>query len=91
MDIDPFARSHDIFVHGIIHHLLEEDMDPVIGVSDVAETVDVHPRTFTDMLKGTEGLDLTFIVIVLRYCHKFNFYIIFIITDGEKAGYHVTL
>ncbi len=53
MNIDPFPRTHDIFINSVIHYLLEEDIDTVVGMSAVAKTTNIHSWPLTDMLKRT--------------------------------------
>ncbi len=58
VNVDPLARPHDELVHGIVDHLLQQDIDAVIRMGSVAEPADIHAGPQADMLQGAEGLDL---------------------------------
>ena len=59
---DALPRPHDELVHGVVHDLLEEDVDAVIGIRAVAKAADVHARPEADVLEGGKGLYLGFVV-----------------------------
>ena len=70
LDDDPGPRAHDEFVDRVVHDLLEEDIDPVVGIGPVPEAADIHSRPEADVLEGGEGLDLGLVVTLGCWlCH----------------------
>ena len=69
-DVDPLAAAHDKFIDRVIQDLFEKDVDTVIGMRAVAEPADVHARPFADMLQGTQGFDLGFVVLVFSHAYR---------------------
>ena len=49
-DADLLAEAHGELVDGVVHDLLQQDIDAVAGIVAVAKTSDVHARTHPDML-----------------------------------------
>ena len=35
-DLDLLASAHDVLVDGVVQHLLEQDIDPIVGVGTIA-------------------------------------------------------
>ena len=65
-DVDLASGAHDELVDRVVHHLLDEDVDAVVGLRAVAQLADVHARAQADMLAGREGDDGVVAVVVRR-------------------------
>ena len=65
-DVDVLTVPHRILVDGVVDHLLEEDVDTIIGSSTVAQLTDVHTGTEPDVLHRIEGNDLILLVEGVR-------------------------
>ena len=65
-DVDLASGAHDELVDRVVHHLLDEDVDAVVGLRAVAQFADVHARAQADMLAGREGDDGVVAVVVRR-------------------------
>ena len=63
-DLDALAEAHDELVHGVVHNLLQEDVDAVVILGAVAHAADVHARALADVLQRRQRLDLAFVVVV---------------------------
>ena len=61
-DVDVLAVPHRVLVDGVVDHLLEEDVDAVVGSCAVAQLADVHTGTEPDVLHRVEGDDLILLV-----------------------------
>src|SRR6185436_11979896 len=59
------AMAHDVFVDGVIEHLLHQDVTAVVLVRAIADAPDVHARAETDVFERRERLDLALVVNVL--------------------------
>ena len=64
VDLHLPAVAHDVFVNGVVDHLLEQDVAAVIVVRTIAETADIHAGAQPDMLQRGKCLDLALVVIV---------------------------
>ncbi len=63
-DVNPFAIPHDVLVYGIINHLFDKDIDTVIRMRTITQAADIHTGPLANVLKGTKGFYLGFVVLV---------------------------
>ena len=49
------AEAHHELVHGVVDHLLHEDVDAVVVAAAVADVPDVHAGALADVLDPVEG------------------------------------
>ena len=56
-DVDARAHAHVELVDGVVHDLLDQDVDAVVGVRTVAEFTDIHAGAPADMLVPAQRLD----------------------------------
>ena len=52
-NVDLLAVAHNEFIDGVIRHLFDEDIDPVVRISSVSQTADIHTGPEPYMLKRT--------------------------------------
>ena len=50
--LDLLAVAHDVFVDGVIDHLLQQHVAAVIVMRAISDAPDVHARAQTDMFEG---------------------------------------
>ena len=55
IDQDLLAEAHGVLVDGVVHDLLEQDIDAVTFLASVAEAADVHAGTKPDVLDSFDG------------------------------------
>ena len=65
VDADLLAEAHGEFVDGVVHDLLQEDVDAVTGVVAVAQASDIHTRTKAYVLYAFEGADVVVCVVAV--------------------------
>ena len=63
---DLTAGAHDELVHRVVHDLLDEDVNAVVGLRAVAQLADIHTGPQADVLPRREGDDGVVAVIVVR-------------------------
>ncbi len=68
------AGIHAELVDGIVHRLLQEHINAVLGQTSVTETAYVHTGSHTDMLDIGQGLDVGVNVFCLRQILFFRFF-----------------
>jgi len=65
-NVDLAAGPHDEFVDRIVHDLLDEDVNAVVGLRAVAQLADIHAGAQTDMLPRRKRNDGVVAVAVVR-------------------------
>jgi hypothetical protein len=65
--------AHDVFVNGIVHDFLQQDIAAIVRIIAIADAADIHARPQPDMFQRGQGLDLAFVVIVLWIFSHRNF------------------
>ena len=63
-DVDLPARAHDEFVDRVVHDLLDQHVERLVGLRTVAHHADVHAGAQADVLPRREGHDGVVAVIV---------------------------
>ena len=53
--VDLLAGAHDELIDRVVHHLLDQDVNAVVGLRAVAQLADIHTRPQPDMLPRREG------------------------------------
>ena len=61
VDLPP--EAHHELVHGVVDHLLHEDVDAVVVAAAVADVPDVHAGALADVLDPVEGRDVLVVVV----------------------------
>ena len=65
-NVDLTAGTHDELVHRVVHDLLDEDVNAVVGLGAVAQLADIHAGAQTDMLPRRKRNDGVVAVAVVR-------------------------
>ena len=89
-DVDALAEAHHVFVYGVVQHLFDQDVDPVVGGRSVAEFPDIHTRPPPDVLFPIQCPDV-FVPVICNHTHSrfscsYLFYFSFIVVFRSFAG-----
>ena len=58
-----FPRAHHKLVDGVVHHLLDQDVNTVVGGRAVPHFANVHPRAEPNVLLPLQAPDVVFVVL----------------------------
>ena len=72
-DFDTVTRTHNKLVNRVIHSLLNQYIDTIIGLRAITQLADIHTRTQTQMFARRKCL---YRIIVVRYGGWGIFYIV---------------
>ena len=64
-DLDLATKAVHVLVDRVVRHLLDQDIDTVIGLGTVAQLADIHTGAQADMFTRREGLNRIVAVILL--------------------------
>jgi len=72
-DLHLLAVAHDELVNGVINHLFEQDVAPVIVMRTIPDAANVHAGAQPDVLQRRERLNLALVINVLLIAgHSFQ-------------------
>ena len=69
-DVDPLAVAHDVLIHGVIDHFLDQDINSIVGMAAISQPTDVHAGSESNMFNRGKALNFAFIINGLTTGHR---------------------